>query len=168
MKKYLGFTIIEVLVVITVSVVLMAVLAPSLIQIVQKARLSQAHQQIVGLLQKGKSVSIRSRRPVFFDSAAELVDSTNEWGGGIRVWKDDNDNGSFEEAELITYLPELDHVTVDATNDRTSFNFRPSGKISVAMEFRLCVDGLDRGSILRITSASSNVMFNDDEVCVVR
>lgn len=100
-RKIAGFTLIELMVSLSVLAVLSAVAIPNLVQFGREARMSMLSNQFLADLANARSEAIkRGRRVVLCKSADGLAcTSVGHWNQGWLVFEDTNNNGLRETAE---------------------------------------------------------------------
>ena len=100
-----GFTLIEVMVVVSILAVLIAIAAPSFTPMIERWRVQQVVKQLEDTLYYGRSEAIkRSGRVVIQklpNSASCTTASTTEWDCGWFVCDDTNGNGTCQTTEPV-------------------------------------------------------------------
>lgn len=128
MKKQSGFTIVELVIVITIMAILVAIAIPSFQQLMMTNRLASATNDLMGSLNLARSEAIRRGAWVNVGAAGA------NWKGGWRVYVDANRNGAFnagvdEELRIMQpVMPNMANFTVlGSAGVATLVSFRPDG-----------------------------------------
>lgn len=167
--KNKGFTLVELLIVLTLVAVIAGFAIPSFSQLVANNRVATTTNSLVGVLNYARSESIKRGRVVEI-TAINSAGNANEWGGGWRVWVDQGTNG-YDAGEEIRVFTEINAaVTIDGPDALTNFRFRPNGFVAPApaggaeYAFDICDDRTgETGRRLQIHT--SGRIRTDDLVC---
>ncbi len=130
MKRSHGFTLIELMVTITLAVVLLGIAVPSMQTMIQNNRLASFSNTFLGSLVIARSEAIKRNHAVRMTAITPVA--SNEWGnGGWRVWVDDNGDGAFTSGAdtLIRQAPAISNAyLIDAfTNNVSDLTFQANG-----------------------------------------
>lgn len=99
-----GVTLLELLVVVSLSAVVLSVAVPSMSATLSSARLGTASQAMLWGMQLARSEAIkRNRRVVVCKSAGQGCVRSGGWAQGWLVFADANNNGQWDDAELALY-----------------------------------------------------------------
>lgn len=130
-----GFTLIELMMVITIAAILVGVAVPGMRDMLLKTRLSSATNALVGAIQQARSEAVKVNGTVVFCATAGLPADGDTpcdgsgWGGGWLVWFDFNGNGTFDvEADETT-----DYTVASGTSQS---DFAYSGTLPDEIHFR--------------------------------
>ena len=121
-KKTQGFTLIELMVVITVLAILVTVGVPSFTQSIKSNRLSATTNDLVSLINYARAES--ARRGVDVTITASNGSGSNEWGGGATVASGGADLRILESADAS--------LTLDSANNTTAIIFSSTGLSNLA------------------------------------
>ena len=119
-----GFSLVELMIVITVLGVLVSVAAPSFSKLIKDSQMTAAVNDTVGALQLARSESIRLGKRV----NVEPLD--NDINIGLRVYVDTTTNGYDAGEELREVRYSQGSLGVSATGP-TSFSYNPNGTTSI-------------------------------------
>jgi len=100
--KQAGFTLTEILITVVVAAVLMGVAAPSMQGAAQNARISSAHNQLAGALQRARSEAIKRSGNVTVCAREDDSTCGDDWQNGWLVFTDSGANrGEIETGESV-------------------------------------------------------------------
>lgn len=135
-KHQTGFTIIELMMAITLMAVILAMAAPSFSGMIADTRLTTTTNSFISAVTLAKSEAI-SRKVTVHLSAQPGGNAANEWGTGWIIWIDADpaDNTPDYPGEFIrVFPPPSGGVTADSTNGlptttdgRATISFMPNG-----------------------------------------
>lgn len=153
-----GFTVIELMITITVLAVLLAIAAPSFRSFLVATRLTSEVNGFVADLSFARSEAASRSKRVFVCLAATsttCATSGDDWSEGRLIWSDANANGSLDAAEIISYSPALsDGLSLIASGPANTFSmtFLPSGGITgiSTWTFKMCSYGEPRGREVKL------------------
>ncbi len=133
-----GFTLIELMISITVMAILLAVVAPSLAGFVRSSKVRSAQSELVASLRLARSEA--TRRGISVGVVATAPVAGNEFGGGWKVWVDDNEDGLLTAGETIVrdYPGFTGSVRLGVTAGSAPVVFRPTGFATAAIRFKVC------------------------------
>jgi type IV fimbrial biogenesis protein FimT len=132
-----GFTIIELMVVVSILAILVALAAPSFTPLIERWRVQQAQKGLESTLyyaraeaiKRGGNITVR-KHPSGTNGCA-LASGTDDWDCGWFVFVDTNNNGTLNAGEEVlqsfTTPPNID---VTRTNGGSSIQFDRWGRIS--------------------------------------
>lgn len=113
-----GFTLIELMVALSIGVTLMALAAPDLIQYRRNSELSDAVNSFVAASNAAKSAALKSGLNTYITVNSAPIG----WSSGWMVFLDKNSSGTFEASvdEVVLERPALSrHITSSAPNTTT-------------------------------------------------
>lgn len=147
-----GFTLVELMVVLSVMVIVLAMATPSMAEFNASNQLTAAKSSLASSLALARSEAARRGLPVVLAARAGGA-SGNEYAGGWEVVGDDNSNGVADASEpRVRGWPALDaRVKVSGP---ASLQFRATGALAgnAAQVFTLCrADGNARGYSITVT-----------------
>ena len=164
-NKYSGFTLVELIVTMTVAVILMSLAAPSWRSQVADNRLVAATNKLVGALAFTRSEAVKLGTQATLCSSNDQGTATpsctgSAWQAGWLVWVDANGSGSFDSpVEIVRRAEALQGgivVTPAPITANTTLTFGSSGFTSTPVTLKVC-DGRvgNHGRQLRILVSGS-------------
>lgn len=114
-----GFTLVELLMTLTVLAVVLAIAIPSFTSAIDSVRQRTQVNQLVTDLHFARSRAITSRRPVSFCAGQENCNGTRSWSGQILMFEDLNANGKVDVEDTPLRIS-----MIDAGHEWTWRNFR--------------------------------------------
>lgn len=151
-----GFTVLELMITLTVAAIVLAMAVPSFNEMIQNNRLITQTNQLVTALNLARSESIKRRENVDV-VATDAGDAANEWGKGWRVADKDG-------VTLRLFLALESDATLDSANDLDTIQYQPSGRASVTDTLTLC-DGRTGENGRQITILTTGRVITNDVVC---
>lgn len=164
MKRTRGFTLMELVVTVTIAGIMLAVAAPSLRSFILDNRLATQAAEFTSALSMARSEATKRSRRVVVSPA------TTGFDGGWRIWEDSNGNSLQDLGEASIRVHEsLQGNTLTGTGVTTPIAYLPSGFMDVAggatRIFRLCDSRSGaKGREIRLT-ATGRVSINRDYIC---
>jgi len=158
-SKEQGFTLIELMVTISVLAILLGLAVPSYRSFVTSNRLTAQANELVGDLSLARNeAASRSRnvRVCIAASSTSCAGSGSDWAAGWIVWADNNNNGSLEAGEVIKYVaPLAGGVSLAATGPSSvsAMVYLPFGGLSAGSStwtFTLCSPGDTAGRTVTV------------------
>jgi len=118
--KTMGFTMIELLLVITIAGILAAIGMPSYQTMVKNTCMTTSTNALITSLQLARSEAIKNR--AFVTIQADSATADNLWGLGWTVYRDSDNNSALtagEEIRIVQLTCGIGRLTIDA-NDNTA------------------------------------------------
>lgn len=138
--KQRGFTLIEIMTAVVISVVLIAIAAPNFASLVRSSKLRSAQSELVSSLtltrneaiKRGLRVSVAGKSPVI----------GNEFGAGWTVWVDTNEDGVVDPGEVVIreYPGFFGTIIISTVGNVSAINFEPTGFTTTAVSFKVCAN----------------------------
>ncbi len=145
-RAQLGFSLVELVVVLALSAVLAAAAVPSLGQAVQDARERRLQQQLLGDLRLAQSEARRRGQAVTVAPLPLLCDpptaSGNNWSCGWRVYVDDGDGNYDASMDTLVTESSNDALTPIASS-RARLVYSPIGTTSDVQTFSFSHPGVN-------------------------
>jgi type IV fimbrial biogenesis protein FimT len=137
-KRQRGFTLIEMLVTVSVLVILSSIAATGYSTTVNNNRIYASQNEFVAYLALARTEAARRGLPVMVSAAAPTTG--NAFGGGWSVWVDTNGNGSFDSGEPVLRSHEaLPSSILIGDGTTTQITFNPTGfLVGGAVDVKLC------------------------------
>lgn len=131
----LGFTLIEMVVVVALVAIVAAYAVPSFSSLIESNRVSSTTNGLLGALNYARSEAVKAGRTV----NVRPVDGTT-WGSGLLVWLDADGDNAFDANEELRRFSDIS-TGLTITGSATSIGFRGNGFITPesAAEFQLGV-----------------------------
>jgi len=130
-NKTSGFTLIELMITLSIAAILMSVAAPSFTSMIQNNRMTSQANQFIASLTYARSEAIK--RGVNIDVTA--TSGNTNWQGGWTI--------SVSGGDTLKVFAALDGTsTLISDADISPFQYQPSGRASTTATFSLC-DGRD-------------------------
>ena len=127
-----GFTLVETITTLTVSLIILAAGVPAMQQISTSNRMSASINTMATHLHLARSEAIkRGLRAMLCPSAdAKTCVSSSEWQGGYILFADNNANRKRDAGEelLRVHQPESQPINILTTNGRKWIRYQPSGE----------------------------------------
>lgn len=137
LKKYRGFTLLELMVTLAVAAVLLTTGIPSFVGLMKDNRLTAQVNEFVAAVTLARSEAIKRGVQVRVTS----VSGANDWSGGWRVWVDLNSNNSFDDTgESIQFKQDFAGPGTTFTSTQSEYVFGSRGSSNLAGAFTLCDD----------------------------
>ena len=169
-----GFTLLELIIVITILGISLAISAPGLRTMIANNRISSNASDFASALQLAKAEAVARINPVTIckkNTASTGCVTTGDWSQGWIVFSDLNGNGGVDTATdtvLLTHEALNARITFGgSTGVANSITYRPSGTTNVTTigTFIICNDGNfdtnSRGIIVTITGRGSVMKASD-------
>lgn len=177
-----GFTLIELMVTVTVAAVLLGIAAPSFSRLIANNRLATQTNEFVGGLNLARSEAVRQGQGVSIRSDSAGID----FGTGWKVYKDVNSAGAAPatSADVIRHATtpsgrtSLRRVTLasgvytDATTSLTdrmyvAFNARGGNNAGGSAYFRVCdaTNSALRGRIVQVSAVGRVSLASSNAIC---
>lgn len=166
-KRSQGFSLVELMVAITILGVLLAIALPGFQSFVTSNRLTAQINELVGDLSfarnqagtRGLNVSV-----CIAASSTTCQSSGTDWAAGRLIYADFNGNGSIDASnnEILKYVQPLDGgVTLITAGPKITF--RPGGGLlpSSLWTFKLCAPGVEKGKKITLPFSGRATATND-------
>ncbi len=138
--KHAGFTLIELIVVMTVAAIILAVATPSFMNIIADNRVSTAATEVVTVLNLGKSEAVRTGQTIVLCKRAAsdtqcAMDTSIDWSNGWLLFVDSDGSNQQNDGERIIRVESLTETSLDIAYDSSTasnrmINFNPNGRIA--------------------------------------
>lgn len=148
-----GFTLIELMIVMTILAIVISIGVPSFNNLIKNNRLSAASNDIAGALQYARSEAVRRGRTI----QVQALDS--DIANGLQVWFDDNSDGNYDAGEemRVVNLADISGLAVTADITNLDMGYSPRGAVNGAgnvLNITLCDDRTgNHGKQLRLLAS---------------
>lgn len=136
-----GFTLVELLIVLSVFAILLGLAAPSFMSIIANNRVANAANEIVTALNVGKSEAVRSGEHTVLCKSPDgaSCDSSATWNQGWLLFQDSNGNREKEDGERIIRLQQDIEPSLEFDFRTGNYiAFRPNGRTPLNENGRFC------------------------------
>ncbi len=131
MRAEKGFTIIELMIVLTVMAVLVAIAIPSFQSMIANNRLVANTNAFIGALSFARTEAVGRGTSIKVTSSAG-----NSWGSGLIIWQDADGDGSYDAGEELRVISSFKNTTIEGNFNE--FEFSSSGLVNNADVFVVC------------------------------
>lgn len=133
MRRTRGFTLIELMISVSVFGILAGVAAPSLSDLIEHTRASAAISSLTAHMALARTAAIsRNRRAVLCPSNDGTQCRTDtDWSGGWMLFLDDDGNRKLDSSEEVLHVdlaPTSRHLRVVSTTGRRQLRYLPDGR----------------------------------------
>ena len=167
MRKQTGFTILELMIVVTIVGILSALALPGLKEWTRNANRTAAVTEMLGSLHLARSESVKRNVRVGMCPTKDASDAKAEcagekdWAIGWIVFVDtDGDMDRGDDEEIVGAIDAINpKFTLITSNGDVALDFRPNGRLEtnnleVTVDFNLCDDrGADQGRVISVSNS---------------
>ncbi len=170
-KKILGFTLVELLVTISVGAIVLAIGVPSFQSLIQTNQLATQTNKFIGSLNYARSEAVKRKQNITIcpSTSPGICSAGNRFENGWLVFVDFNRDGNFNsdangtDASLWFNDALSDRLTLNSTNTRFSFN--ANGRVSGGPgNLVVCVDNDTNLARRIVVPTSGNVRIADNNI----
>ena len=165
-----GFSLLELMIAIAITAFLVVAAAPSLNYVMNYGALNGAQTQIRSALQMARAEAIKRGESVFVIPFSATNDDANEFGNGVLVWVDLDDDGIYDAGEEIAEVNDLVDVMVDLQPNATSLSFSSEGRLEqnqTEYRFEVCKPADNEGYAIEVASRSGSIVSRNKNNCNV-
>lgn len=141
-----GFTLVELMITITIMAILLAVAVPSFQSVALSSKLTTLANNFVASAQLARSEAIKRNRPATLCASSDGTSCTGTWADGWVVLRDDGG---------VIYAQKKIPDGFRMSGDVTSISFQPTGVGATNAELTICRATPSPGSQERVVSISS-------------
>ena len=137
-----GFSLIEMLVTVTILVITLAIAAPGLSGFVRSSQISGSQNELIGTMVLARSEA--GKRGLRVAVAASSPASGAEFNNGWTVWVDTNNDGVVDDGEAVVrqFPARRNTVGISTVGGETAVAFQPSGFLAgSSVTFKVCGTG---------------------------
>ncbi|SFK32163.1 GspH/FimT family pseudopilin [Lysobacter sp. cf310] len=137
-----GFSLMELLVVLTITAVLMGLALPSFIESLRANRLASTTNLTLATLAYARNEALRAKAgSTVCPRGADGSSCGKDWNAGLLVWTDDDRDQTFDAAELRRTLEPSGDIAISAANvDRIAFDHQGRSTSTTPRSLRLQPD----------------------------
>lgn len=143
-KKYLGFTLIEMMVTVSVAAILLSIAVPSFTTMIKNARVTSATNEFISALILARSEALKRNDNVSLCSSTDLLTCSqdSDFAKGWIIFQDCNRDGIINAGannancvnnsseQIIKVHEELNSLSMTATNQESFISYRFTGRSS--------------------------------------
>lgn len=143
-KSKRGFTLVELLVTLSVAMILMVFGVPGLRDFVMNAQLSTQANEFVTSIQLARGTAIKQQRnaricvSTTWNSTPPTCTGGTDWSDGWVVWVDQDRDGILDAAEVIRVTEPLDGNSLFTSAASAAFTYDATGMVSAGDTLTLC------------------------------
>jgi type IV fimbrial biogenesis protein FimT len=161
--KSRGFTLIELMVVVSIAAIALAVALPSFNEAITRNRLAGQTNELIAAISLARTVSIQLNTGGGFCAANTTVDDCGgSWDNGWISWSDVNRNGTLNDGEIRSTGPVNANDELIGTlairfdgRGRRILPALAAGNAVMTLEPRTCVSGKEHVRTLTVTASGS-------------
>lgn len=132
-RKTRGFTLIEVMVAVSVMSTLLAVGLPAFAALLQHQRASAALASLVSQMSHARLAAVKHRRPTILcpSTSGTHCDAGTDWSGGWMIFVERGDRtrpGTRSDVLQVETVPTSRHLRIRSTAGRNSLRYLPDGR----------------------------------------
>ena len=165
-----GFSLLELMIAIAITAFLAVAAAPALNYLISYGALNNARTQINSALQLARSEAIRRGERVRISPLSATASDSNEFGTGLVVWFDNDNDNSYDAGEEIFEVSDLVNVNINTTPNVSFLSFSNEGRLEQAQDkysFEICKESESEGYVIEIVSRSGSVTYKNKNNCAV-
>jgi type IV fimbrial biogenesis protein FimT len=139
-----GFTLIELMVTLSIAAILLLVAVPNFIAFVQNNRLATQANDLVTMLNYARSEAVKRNQTITVCSSTDGTScaGTTTWDGGLIVFVDNNGDGTVDGGEAVLQVRQaMDGANTLRSGAQTRFTYQANGFLQTAGSndiLRLC------------------------------
>lgn len=146
----LGFTVIEMMVVVAVIAILACIALPNFRHLMQSNQMTTAKNALVAALQRARAEAATSgRNAVLCPSMnGHSCQTAGDWSRGWLLYRDDNHNGRFDPVEelMLTHAQPTSPLSIRTSDGRRKITYRGMGRADGAnVRFVFCDPAVESG-----------------------
>ena len=123
-----GFTLIELITVMSIAVILLAIGVPNLMDFINSSRASSEHREFVRAVGLARSEAITRAT----DVNVSTVTGT-DWADGLRIWVDEDNDATFDAGEELRVFSGFgSNASLKATGNKALITFTSDGLLNEA------------------------------------
>ncbi len=134
-----GFSIIELMVVLMILSITAVYAIPAFTDFIKSNRMRASEADIVTAIQFARAEAVQRGTSIEL-SAIDASDNGNEWGAGLRVWFDADDDDTYDAGEEIRIVRGFhSSMTLNGDPGTSRITFRPTGMTDMAANLVITV-----------------------------
>lgn len=130
-----GFTLVELMVTIAVSIILLLVVVPSFSGIIESSKERATRDSLVSSIFAAKQQAQSKRRTVYLCPTIDDISCANSWGGSWLAYEDQDDSDDLSAGDII--FSNVSSETDVIRSNQLQIAFSPTGH-STANIFQIC------------------------------
>lgn len=159
MKKQTGFTLIELIVTLTVAAILITLAVPNFREFLLNNRLTSVANEFIAAANLARSEAIKRGRNATVCVSDNSMDAAptcsggTDWGDGWLVWVDADGSGVVNGDERLRVGDALDNTGVTFTGTLSQFRYNSTGAVNNTGTIQVCDDRTgETGRLISVTS----------------
>lgn len=132
-RHIIGFTLLELMVTVSIAAILLALALPSFQSSMRSNRVATATNELLASLALARSEAVRNTRGAGLCTSADGASCGGGWNSGWLVWADPNGNGVVDAGETVIRYSQGKASTV-ITGSATSIAFTPRGRAAGGLQ----------------------------------
>lgn len=120
MRKFSGWTLVELMIVLSISSILLALSVPSFSGLVARTESTTAVNTMVGLLHYARSTALNQGTLITLCPTADFIHCDNDWNLDLMVFSDPDKSRSVSDDEII--------FRIQQPNNSAQWSMRPANK----------------------------------------
>lgn len=124
MSSAAGFTLIELMVTLTIAALLLTLALPSFRDSIRSNRIATTTNQLIASIALARSEAIRTTHGASLCASDDGVDCGGDWADGVLVWADRDDDSVVDTGEAVRYVQLGQGLALTADVTTVEFNGR--------------------------------------------
>ena len=170
MRRYRGFTLLELMVTVSVASILLSVAVPAFRDAIMDSRLVRDSNQFVASINLARSSAVRFQRTATicassnYSAAVPTCSASTDWSQGWIVWVDKDRDSVTDAGEILSVQEPINTSNTFAASTATLFSYDARGfGLSPADSLALCDSRSDEtGRIIRVNNVGRTNVSRED------
>jgi len=171
MKRHTGFTLIELIVTLSVAAILITLAVPNFRDFLLNNRLTTTANEFTAAANLARSEAIKRGRNATVCvsdnsmTAAPGCAVSTDWGKGWLVWVDANGDNNLDDDERLRVGDKLDGTGLTFTGNVSSFQYDSRGAVANTGDIQVCDDRADEVGRQLSVKATGRIELERDFNC---
>ena len=170
MRRYRGFTLLELMVTVSVASILLSVAVPAFRDAIMDSRLVRDSNQFVASINLARSSAVRFQRTATicassnYSAAVPTCSASTDWSQGWIVWVDKDRDKATDAGEILSVQEPINTSNTFAASTAKWFSYDARGfGLSPADSLALCDSRSDEtGRIIRVNNVGRTNVSRED------